>query len=331
MQIGAAHGFIDPKGKVVIPPGPKFSAFGDRFSEGLVVFGLPKKGCGYLDRDGKIVIPPRFKRAEPFSEGLAAVCVQNEDRSWTWGYVDKTGKLVIPAVYIGFAESEPRLKTAKRTRGPYRPRAAPFREGLAAVRQRGPGFGYIDKAGKLAIKMRFSYAGEFSGGLAPVRFGQDAGWKYGYIDKEGKIVVKARYDWAGSHSDGMARVQVGLQFGYVDQTGKLAIKPRYEYAGDFSDGLAAVKSDGKWGYIDKAGKEVIKPQFTNAAPFRHGLAWVWWTKDKRHCNGYVDKLGKVVWKDRPVENTSVHQPKKTPSTIPPRTEPKKQPNSTPAT
>src|SRR5580704_7964273 len=42
----------------------------------------------YINKSGKLVIQPQFERAEPFTEGYAAV-----QTSGRWGFIDKTGKL----------------------------------------------------------------------------------------------------------------------------------------------------------------------------------------------------------------------------------------------
>jgi len=54
------------------------------------------------NRPSTVVIPLQFGRAEPFSDGLAAVCVGkcigfNNTKDWEgkWGFIDKTGKFVI--------------------------------------------------------------------------------------------------------------------------------------------------------------------------------------------------------------------------------------------
>ena len=54
---------------------------------------------GYIDRSGKLVIDTKFADAEPFHEGLAAVCTRSDPNGElgesTWGFIDKKGKLVI--------------------------------------------------------------------------------------------------------------------------------------------------------------------------------------------------------------------------------------------
>ena len=77
---------------------------------------------GYIDAGGWVAISPQFQVARPFSEGLAAVCLENR-----WGFIDKTGKFVISPQFLS-AES--------------------FSDGLAWVEQPQTGaFGYIDRTG----------------------------------------------------------------------------------------------------------------------------------------------------------------------------------------
>lgn len=80
---GEKSGFLDVKGKVVIP----FVYDGaTKFSDGLAAVRSGEK-WGYVDRDGQIVIPPQFDRAGPFSSGLAPA--KRGDHS---GFIDKSGK-----------------------------------------------------------------------------------------------------------------------------------------------------------------------------------------------------------------------------------------------
>ncbi len=50
---------------------------------------------GFLDNKCNLVIPPKFKNAEPFSEGLAAV--QNDEG--IWGFIDKSGRYAIEPMF----------------------------------------------------------------------------------------------------------------------------------------------------------------------------------------------------------------------------------------
>jgi len=50
---------------------------------------------GYIDKTGKFVIEPRYDQAYPFSNGLAAVVLLDNNKDYKVGYIDKTGKYVI--------------------------------------------------------------------------------------------------------------------------------------------------------------------------------------------------------------------------------------------
>lgn len=48
---------------------------------------------------------------------------------------------------------------------------------------------------------------------------------HGYIDKTGRLIIKPKFDWAGDFSDGLARVGFRSQVGYIDTTGKFVWNP----------------------------------------------------------------------------------------------------------
>lgn len=170
--------YFDRTGKRIATPadyGPKSNSF----SEGLAPISLGGK-WGFMDRTGKLVIEAKFEDAENFSAGLAPVRIHRDETIWCpadesgnrsgatmmWGYIDKTGKLVIPAVFNS---------------------AAPFREGLSAVRTCDQAY-FIDNSGRKVIAGNFTYASPFSGGLARVETLTKDGLLWGYVDKTGKLV-----------------------------------------------------------------------------------------------------------------------------------------------
>ena len=55
---------------------------------------------GFISMSGDEITPVTYNHADDFSEGLAAVRLQNGK----WGYIDATGKEGIPPIY-DFAES----------------------------------------------------------------------------------------------------------------------------------------------------------------------------------------------------------------------------------
>lgn len=49
---------------------------------------------GFMDRKGNLIVPYKYDDIYNFSEGLAAVCLNDK-----WGYIDNTGVEVVPCKY----------------------------------------------------------------------------------------------------------------------------------------------------------------------------------------------------------------------------------------
>jgi hypothetical protein len=155
--------------------------------------------AGYVDREGRIVIKPRFMRAWEFSEGLAAVQINDKPM---FGYINKQGNFVI---------------------GPWQGLAFDFSEGLGLVSRRG-GYGFIGLTGKVVISPQFGFAKSFSDGMAQVILNQcvpkvDCGM-IGYIDKSGTLVIKPQFGAAEDFHEGVAAVRRGDdEWMFIDKTG----------------------------------------------------------------------------------------------------------------
>lgn len=272
VRIARKWGYIDTKGQMKIEP--RFQAAAE-FHEGLArvhqwekiaatsgeytsanapeyMFRLPEddhsdlRCCfavgghyGFIDKTGAFVIPATFFIAQDFSEGLAAVRVEETPTS-KFGYIDRTGKFAIP----------PRFNQAE-----------PFSEGLASVEVSARvvdnhfeniAFGFIDKTGQLAIPAAYQFAGSFSEGLA--RIAIQLGKSMGFIDRTGSMVIPPRYEMADDFSDGLAVVCLDGCI-YIDHEGRQAIKG-VRATWPFVDGLAVVTFDDPQMYIDKTGRKI---------------------------------------------------------------------------
>ena len=254
-------GFIDTKGKMVIPADTYDVMMGEgpiinNFSDGLCRLKKDDKTV-FIDKTGKVVITCNSDAAYDFSEGLAGVwSFDEESGECLIGFIDKTGKLAIPQ----------KFSTVGR-----------FSEGLCWANAGGK-YGFIDKTGKWVIEGNYQTIrlyedteGEeelcpnFSEGLAWVC--NDEG-KFGYIDKEGMVVVPFRYTP-----------------GYNEEAEWFEEQPCF----DFKNGIARVwdNASGKYGFIDKEGKEVFSCQFDAAEDMSEGLAVV-----RRGDNyGFIDTKG----------------------------------------
>lgn len=163
-------------------------------------------------------------------------------------------------------------------------------------------------------------------GLKTVGSGKDAApaQESAYIDRSGKVVLKVPFAHAQPFSQGLAAVETQNKIGFIDKTGQLKIAPRFpaykepahanmglkgcrwfEYNRDipfytFSEGLAAVRTpdavaflDNRvpWGYIDRTGRMVIPGKFDDVGKFHDGLAPVV-ISDKV---GLIDRSGHTLF------------------------------------
>lgn len=122
---------------------------------------------GYLNKEGVIALHIDYLEAEPFSEGLAVVC---KDDNYKYEFINTKGEVAFTQNYDSIGS---------------------FSEGLAPVRRGGVGGkeGFIDKKGNIKIPLTYQDARPFSDGLAAVK--QNDLW--GFIDKNNKWVIKPQY------------------------------------------------------------------------------------------------------------------------------------------
>ena len=249
------------------------------------------QGNGFINNTGKIAIEPQFDWVGKFSEGLAAVMIEEKI-----GYINRIGKLVI----------EPQLEYDPEIDG-----LEYFSEGLAVASFPDRVYdcfqkGYIDNRGRLAIDPQFNQAYPFREGIARVELLTGNHLRWAFIDKVGKTIFShPSASKARDFSEGLAAVKIERKWGYINPQGKIVIKPQFEDAQDFSEGLAAVIDViGRWGYIDRTGNLVIKPRFnhvweftTPPGKFSQGLAAVGADNGTRRW-GYINKRGEFVIQPR---------------------------------
>ena len=230
-------GYVDEKGKFVIPP--KFLE-AQNFSDGLAAVVLDFY-WGFIDKKGTLIIPFRYQVAKSFSEGMAAVKLYGK-----WGYIDKTDKVIIP---INFQE------------------VGNFSDGLAAVKLNGK-WGFIDKTGKVIIPINFQEVGNFSDGLAAVKL--DGKW--GYVDKTGNGVIPINFQEVGSFKYGMAPVRLNKKWGFADKTGKIVIPCNYKQVENYSEDLVLVSNGKFWGAVDINGAEFVPHIYNDSRSVRDVIA-----------------------------------------------------------
>lgn len=146
----ARYGYIDRCGNWQIPPrfweagefheglanasGPPYPIWLARIVANQIAAPPEVRRHGYIDRCGKWVVAPRFLETKPFSEGMAAVRLEQG-----WGYVNVTGRVAIACQYQ---------------------EAGLFMHGVARVARRFDGplrWGLIDCCGRQVIPLRFDW------------------------------------------------------------------------------------------------------------------------------------------------------------------------------
>lgn len=162
---------------------------------------------GFMNSKGTIIVKPQYVNANEFSEGMAAVAVQDDDYNFNWGFVNHTGKLVIPAIYTEVSN---------------------FSDGVAFAKLDGKWL-LIDKNGKTVAKCNelddYSYisVSDFHEGMAVFMVDE----KYGYVNKQGKIAIRPSFEFAKDFKDGLAGAVVMTEkedvtiyrIGYIDKSG----------------------------------------------------------------------------------------------------------------
>lgn len=304
--MGDKYGYADPEGRMWLSF-DEYLLLGD-FSDSLASFHDPGHDeCGYVDRRGQKVIRLNGNLAlGAFEEGVAVI--GSDAGSYL---IDKNGRK-ISGVYEDIGE---------------------FCDGLALVcgKKRflcfstDSKYGYINRAGKLVVPLKYEDASGFSEGCAAVK----SNGKWGCINVHGEVVKPFLYDSMGRFSEGMAEVHMnssyafvdhskicipwkagtvkgfsyGLacvrlrdfytdceQCGFINKSGVTVIPHRYDDAASFSEGLARVRLNGKWGYINLLGKLVVECIYDNANDFNGGVALV--NRNGRY--GYINKRGEEI-------------------------------------
>ncbi|MGE8714999.1 WG repeat-containing protein [Leptospira interrogans] len=169
-------------------------------------------------------------------------------------------------------------------------------------------YGFINIHGEEIIPPKYTFASEFSDGMAKVHKGEGSPT---YIDRSGKELIldgffTREYEEEATFNDGLLAIsndRSTANWGYVDKQGKVAIPLQFSYAGTFHDQVAIVAKrkkvgeDSKYGVIDTAGKFVIPPIYDHIEEFHSGAAIVYNDSKDRYkpkMHGLVDRTGKFL-------------------------------------
>lgn len=315
---GAAMGFADSTGKVVIPA--QYEEVSP-FSNNLATVKVQGK-YGLIDKLGNEILAPKYNSISTFASGVMWLGTEE-------GYflINQDGKRVLPDAYgKAFAYSAS--------------------EGRVPVEQDGK-IAYFDTSGTQLTEFSFDRVGRFYKGVAPVLNIAENGW--GILNKEGEMVTPPLYRklFPFKHGLGVASlidINQHERFGVVNTQGEEVIPFVYgnisgtgaegffvarrygEIEADeemlanksiildrdgnikaeldvmlwdeFSEGLVVAEQDGKFGFVGTDGTVKIPLQFDWVCPFSEGLAWA---KGEEYY-GFINHQGEFAIPPKYVSN-----------------------------
>jgi hypothetical protein len=229
-------GFINKKGKLVIPTDRYKGNVGNSFNEGLAALEDSTGKHGFIDSTGKVVIRFRFRFAWGFSDGLARV-----DSANFVGYIDKSGKQVLPFKYR---------------------HASDFIQGMALVTAYEDRV-LIDKTGKEIIQYQPRTQIRYYEGHGII--GIESNDLYGFLNLEKRPLTPLKYIAITELNFGKNYaivVMPWLHYGCVDTTGREFIPCMYKSVIHLSSNLFCVQDSlFKWGVLNNAGKVIAPCKF----------------------------------------------------------------------
>lgn len=285
----AKYGFINTKGKVVIPL--KYEKACD-FNEGYAVVLNGNKELLIIDKKGKETLiknkgyDASFSFSSPFifSEGLCAVTINKR-----YGFINTKGEEVIPCQY----ETPIVPKDADSRMVKDIPK---FINGVAVIYINGF-YGVINKSGKIVVPIEYQFITHFKNNLAVFKKDIAAVGSKGIMDVDGKIIViptKSNKDiWI--EDDNIVRLHyVDGQFSnfysiYNNKGEEINKDNHFNYLSEFENGLALYgtkKEPNVWGVIDAMGNKkplTEKYAFNPKEPrqFKNGYLYAIKMSDKK--------------------------------------------------
>ncbi len=280
-------GIIDKKGLEVVPAIYQWLDQVYNFSEGLAAVAQNRK-YGFVDTKGKVVIPFKYDNVNSFQNGIAKVWVNGWrnvayinrngeeiippifeaiNQSNLRRYHNKFIIGLKDSAHYVFDYSGKEIALLQyETVGEFNEYKKSF---LVSKNNK---WGTLDS--NLQVEIPIEY--EFLETIFPDKIAATKNGKIGFINHEGKVISSFEYDWISPFMDdyikkyenGLAKVGISGKNGLINGYGKLIIPVIYDEIQDFSHGLAVVKRDNKYGFVDLKGKEIIPPIYDEANSYK---------------------------------------------------------------
>ncbi len=304
VKLNGHLGLIDQTGTIIFPV--EYDEIGISYKDQLTgeeLIPLNKDGnCGYANLKGEIVLPLIYEQCDFFSEGLAAVMMNNKRF-----YIDPNGTKVIEVSdkidYVdGF--SERRARVSSKDKNGYIDQSGtivipllysmawPFNEGIALVQMQlgdKPIYACIDKNGNYIIKPSQKYENILFENNHTITVIKDL--KYGLSDWKGTELFEAIFDELSLMDDGDYLGKTNQKYALYSPKGDLKRKLPYDHIFPFNDGIAIfLNKNKKMGYLNYNGTELLAARYDKAWNFSNGVAVV----ELNGKLGCIDTKGNMV-------------------------------------
>ena len=283
------HGFIDKKGKVVVPA---IYLGTDKFSNGktwVMYQSGEQYGLSYIDTTGKEIyqIPVDLFKNDFLISNATVDFVCNTDTKEDIIWWKKGEIFLLNWNFSPFIEAE-----IKKTEGIYHflykgkygiidkdmilripvaldnidPEYEFSGQGLERI-QYGDKYGYMNRnTGEIVAPFIFTDTRKPTAGL----FWAKKEGKWGCIDVKGRTRIPFKYDEAtGFTGEDRSAVAINGKFGHIDKKGNIRTPLKYDFASYYNHGISMVRIKDKYGYIDVKGNPITEFKYDEALPFDH--------------------------------------------------------------
>lgn len=195
-----------------------------------------KEKFGYVNHLGEEFVPTKFDYLGNFYMGQALV----RDNS-SYGYASENGNYPVPVEFEDIS-----------VRGLYSPDTVVVKKsgkyGLYGLNKAMLAYGYQDAA-------------NYVNGLAPVKLAEG---QWGYVDKAGNMAIAAQYDSVTPFYDEHAMVKVKDSYAIIDRAGKLVASiPEAKEASALRGGSAVIKTTAGYFLVDLQGNRINELPYNN--------------------------------------------------------------------
>ena len=129
-------------------------------------------------------------------------------------------------------------------------------------------WGFVNRAGKTAIKAIYDDLQDFSEDLAAANYRGD----WGFIDRHGKVIIDFKYKQVNAFNENRSVVQDwNNNYLLLDRKATIIDSLDYSYFTSFENGYAVVGSPISKGLIDKNANEAIQPMYADLAVLQQNL------------------------------------------------------------